>query len=53
MKKCFEIEFCQERKQAPRCKRLAGPKQKWSEERSNKNGRGKIGRQSSCVFQAC
>jgi len=53
MKECFEIGFCEKRKQAMRCKRLAGPKQKGSKERSDENGRGEIGRQSSCVFQAC
>jgi hypothetical protein len=28
------------------------PKEKRSQERSNENGQGEIGRQSSCVFQA-
>ena len=53
MKERFEIGFCEKRKQAVRGKRLAGPKEKGSKERSDENGRGEIGRQSSCVFQAC
>ena len=53
MKERFKIGTREKRKQAMRCKRFAGPKQKGSKKRSDENSRGEIGRQSSCVFQAC
>ena len=53
MKESFEIGLCEKRKQTVRRERLTCPKEEGSKERSNENGRRKIGRQSSCVFQAC
>ncbi len=49
MKERFKIGSREKRKQAMRCKRFAGPKQKGSKKRSDENSRGEIGRQSSCV----
>jgi len=53
VKESFEIQRCEKRKQIVRRERLTCPKEEGSKERSNENGRRKIGRQSSCVFQAC
>jgi hypothetical protein len=53
MKERFEIVPCERRKHAVHCKRLRGPKQKWSEERSKNDDRDEIERQFSYVFQAC
>ena len=53
MKERFEIVPCEKRKHAVHCKRLRGPKQKWSEERSNNDDHDEIEREFSYVFQAC
>ena len=53
MKKSFEIEIAEKRKQTMCGQRLSGPKQGGREQRAKKNGRGKINQQSDCVFQGC
>lgn len=51
MKERFEIVPCEKRQYAMPCKPLGGPKKNWRKERSDDNGRNKIRRQFSYVFQ--
>ena len=53
MKERFEIVSCEEGKQAMRHKPLRCPIKNGSDKGRREDDRGKISRQSSCVFQAC
>ncbi len=53
MKECFEIVFCENGKQAVGHEPLRCPIKNRSNKSCREDGRGKISRQSGCVFQAC
>jgi len=53
MKERFEIVFCEKGKQAVRQEPLRCPIKNRSDKGCREDGRGKISRQSDCVFQAC
>ena len=53
MKECFEIVSCEKGKQAMRHEPLRCPIKNGRNKGRREDGRGKISRQSSCVFQAC
>jgi len=53
MKECFEIVFREKSKQAVRHEPLRCPIKNGSNKGCREDGRGKINRQSDCVFQAC
>ena len=53
MKERLEIVSCEEGKQAMRHEPLRCPIKNGSDKGRREDGRGKISRQSSCVFQAC
>ena len=51
MKERFEIVFCEDGKQAMRHEPLRCPIKNGSNKDCREDGRGKISRQSGCVFQ--
>ena len=53
MKERLEIVSCEEGKQAMRHEPLRCPIKNGSDKGRREDDRGKISRQSSCVFQAC
>ena len=53
MKESFEIELCEKEKQTMGHQPLRCPKKQRRKQCADKNGGGKIGRQSGSVFQGC